>query len=115
MAEPKTEAQLKFLASLAYVEEAATGVQGWWVGLTDIGHEGKWVWQVLCIYYLRKALSIGGSNMPKWQVSLCFWASSFTPDIHIHNPIHCGPVPMKRTTKVSLLFQCGNLEAIVAL
>ena len=83
MAEPKTEAQLKFLASLAYVEEAATGVQGWWVGLTDIGHEGKWV----------------------WQVSFCFGASTFTPVIHIHNPIHCGPVPMKRATMVSLLFQ----------
>ena len=48
LAEPKTEEQLNFLTSLAYVEEAATGVQGWWVGLTDLGHEGEWVWQVCC-------------------------------------------------------------------
>ena len=46
MAEPKTAEQLNFLTSLAYVEEAATGVQGWWVGLADLGHEGQWVWQV---------------------------------------------------------------------
>jgi len=46
LAEPKSEEQLNFLTSLAYVEEAATGVQGWWVGLADLGHEGEWVWQV---------------------------------------------------------------------
>jgi len=46
LAEPKTEDQLNFLTSLAYVEEMATGVQGWWVGLADLGHEGEWVWQV---------------------------------------------------------------------
>merc|ERR1712172_376799 len=46
LAEPKTEDQLTFLTSLAYVEELATGVQGWWVGLADLGHEGEWVWQV---------------------------------------------------------------------
>ena len=46
LAEPKTEEQLNFLTSLAYVEEMATGVQGWWVGLADLGHEGEWVWQV---------------------------------------------------------------------
>ena len=46
LAEPKTEEQLNLLTSVAYVEEAVTGVQGWWVGLADLGHEGKWVWQV---------------------------------------------------------------------
>merc|ERR1719278_2412745 len=46
LAEPKTEEQLNFVTSLAYVEEMATGVQGWWVGLADLGHEGEWVWQV---------------------------------------------------------------------
>merc|ERR1712130_113081 len=46
LAEPKTKEQLNFLTSLAYLEEAATGVQGWWVGLADLGHEGEWVWQV---------------------------------------------------------------------
>ena len=42
LAKPKTEEQLNFLTSLAYVEEAVTGVQGWWVGLADISHEGNW-------------------------------------------------------------------------
>merc|ERR1719341_2436766 len=46
LAEPKTEEQLNLLTSVAYVEEAVTGVQGWWVGLADLGHEGEWVWQV---------------------------------------------------------------------
>ena len=48
------EEQLNFLTSLTYVEEMATGVQGWWVGLADLGHEGDWVWQV-CF----KMLSLG--------------------------------------------------------
>ena len=43
-----SEEQLNFLTSLAYVEEMATGVQGGWVGLADLGHEGEWVWQVSC-------------------------------------------------------------------
>ena len=43
-----SEEQLNFLTSLTYVEEMANGVQGWWVGLADLGHEGEWVWQVSC-------------------------------------------------------------------
>ena len=59
MAEPKTEEQLNFLTSLAYVEEAATGVQGWWVGLADLGHEGEWVWQVFNVVIFFEMLFWG--------------------------------------------------------
>ena len=73
MAEPKTEEQLNFLTSLAYVEEMATGVQGWWVGLADLGHEGEWVWQVsskfafVCFFSFTSlvwhAIVVGGKLM----------------------------------------------------
>ena len=65
LAEPKTEEQLNFLTSLAYVEEMATGVQGWWVGLADLGHEGEWVWQVCC-----KILSLGLKFHDCWGTKL---------------------------------------------
>ena len=59
MAEPKTEDQLNFLTSLADVEEMATGVQGWWVGLADLGHEGEWVWPVYaCIESFTDLMSL---------------------------------------------------------
>merc|ERR1712226_1063993 len=45
LAEPKTPEQLEFVSSVAYIEETHTGVQAWYVGLSDMGHEGEWVWQ----------------------------------------------------------------------
>jgi len=45
LAEPKTEEQAALLTSLAYLEQNIVGVQSWWLGLTDRGHEGRWVWQ----------------------------------------------------------------------
>jgi len=45
LAMPKSEEQLNFVTSLAYLEEGFTGIKGWWLGLTDLGHEGEWVWQ----------------------------------------------------------------------
>ena len=45
LAEPRTQEQLQFLSSLAFLEESLTGVRGWWVGLSDLGHEGGWAWQ----------------------------------------------------------------------
>ena len=59
LAEPKTEAQLTFLTSLAFMEEAVTGVQGWWVGLTDFGHEGEWVWQVSWCFVASTSIQLG--------------------------------------------------------
>ena len=33
------------LSLLGTLEIGLTGVDGWWVGLDDIGHEGVWTWE----------------------------------------------------------------------
>jgi len=45
LAEPKTTEQQSLLTSLAYVEQSQLGSISWWIGLTDQGHENRWVWQ----------------------------------------------------------------------
>jgi len=45
LAEPKNHSQILLLTSLAYVEESLLGPQNWWIGLTDQGHEGRYIWQ----------------------------------------------------------------------
>ena len=65
LAEPKTAEQLNFLTSLAYVEEAVTGVQGWWVGLADLGHEGEWVWQVSQLIFTLELCPFSWITHPK--------------------------------------------------
>jgi len=72
LAEPVTAEQLEFVTSMAYIEEGFTGVQGWWVGLTDLGHEGQWTWQ-----HSQKGASIDA------------WASS-CPDTSSHNTLDCA-------------------------
>merc|ERR1712215_4469 len=72
LAEPVTAEQLEFVTSMAYIEEGFTGVQGWWVGLTDLGHEGQWTWQ--------------HSQRP---ASIDAWASS-CPDTSSHNTRDCA-------------------------
>ena len=44
LAEPKTEEQMEFLRGIAELEADFYGVQNWWIGLTDSGHEGRWAW-----------------------------------------------------------------------
>jgi len=44
LAEPKTGDQMEFLAGFAGFEEDFTGIQNWWIGLSDVGHEGLWLW-----------------------------------------------------------------------
>merc|ERR1711892_1598756 len=44
LAEIQTQEQADFIASIAMVEENLTGVSSWWLGLTDMGHEGRWMW-----------------------------------------------------------------------
>jgi len=44
LAEIQTQEQADFIASIAMVEESLTGVSSWWLGLTDMGHEGRWMW-----------------------------------------------------------------------
>jgi len=44
LAEIQTEKQADFIASVAMLEESLTGIDTWWIGLTDMGHEGRWSW-----------------------------------------------------------------------
>jgi len=45
LAEVKTEEEHEFLKSTtAFVEEFIGKLQ-WWIGLTDVGHEGNWIWE----------------------------------------------------------------------
>jgi len=45
LAEIKTEAQQQYLMSVAFLEEDILGTKSWFIGLSDQGHEGRWVWQ----------------------------------------------------------------------
>jgi len=45
LAEVKTEAQQQYLMSVAFLEEDILGTKSWFIGLSDQGHEGRWVWQ----------------------------------------------------------------------
>ena len=36
---------MEFLSGIAVVVEPFTKIERWWVGLSDIGHEGEWYWQ----------------------------------------------------------------------
>merc|ERR1712013_921014 len=44
LAEIQTQEQAELIASIAMVEESLTGVGSWWIGLTDMSHEGRWMW-----------------------------------------------------------------------
>jgi len=45
LAEPRSQAQADFLGSLADIEFEILGLKSWWVGLSDQGHEGRWIWE----------------------------------------------------------------------
>jgi len=45
LAEPKNQDQVDMLAGLAQLEFDILGLDSWWIGLTDQGHEGRWVWE----------------------------------------------------------------------
>ena len=40
LAEVRTSSQLSLLSGLAGMEEEFYGIQNWWIGLSDLGHEG---------------------------------------------------------------------------
>jgi len=42
LAEPN---QMDFLTGLAGLEADFTGIRNWWIGLSDLNHEGIWIWQ----------------------------------------------------------------------
>ena len=45
LAEPASLEQMEFLTGIAEVEETFTDIKTWWIGMSDIGHEGLWTWQ----------------------------------------------------------------------
>jgi len=45
LAETLTEDWSNLLTSIAGIESEVLGVEYWWLGLSDLGHEGRWVWQ----------------------------------------------------------------------
>jgi len=44
LAEIKSQEQNNFVESMAIIEENYSGVQSWWLGLSDMAHEGRWMW-----------------------------------------------------------------------
>jgi len=44
LAEPITTRQAMFLKELAILEASFTGIGYWYIGLTDLGREGEWLW-----------------------------------------------------------------------
>lgn len=77
LAEPKTVDQMAFLSGLASLEEAFTGIHSWWIGLTDLGHEGVWLW-----------------SHTNEVVTTSFWAKG-SPNNRTHNSMDCGYIDHK--------------------
>jgi len=44
LAEPTSQTQIEFLSELAILEGSFTGIGFWYIGLTDLGREGDWMW-----------------------------------------------------------------------
>jgi len=44
LAEPITQSEAEFLAEIATLEGSFTGITYWYIGLTDLGREGDWLW-----------------------------------------------------------------------
>ena len=67
------------------MEETFTGVQGWWVGLSDLGHEGEWVWQVRMSYssfYSHLQFTREDANNLPWDTNY--------PDVQTPNSKDCA-------------------------
>jgi len=45
LAEITTEGQQQYLISVASLEEDILGTQSWFIGLSNLGNDGRWVWQ----------------------------------------------------------------------
>jgi len=44
LAEPKTIRESEFVEDLAMFSQQLTGISNWFLGLSDLGHEGTWLW-----------------------------------------------------------------------
>jgi len=74
LAQPQTQKQMEFLHGLAEVYAQFTGVYNWWLGLSDIGHEGMWAW----VHTLE-------------EVTETFWADG-SPNTEDENILDCGSI-----------------------
>jgi len=72
LAEPKTLRQMEFLTGLAELEAEFYGPREWWLGLSDSGHEGTWVW-----------------THSYQEVSETFWVSG-SPSYQAGNDLDCA-------------------------
>ena len=45
LAEPQTDQHMEFLLNRVQALQSFTDIQQWWIGLTDNGKEGAWIWQ----------------------------------------------------------------------
>jgi len=74
LAQPQTQEQMEFLHGLAEMYAQFTGVYNWWLGLTDVGHEGIWEW-----------------NHTMEEVTETFWAAG-SPNTEDGNILDCGSI-----------------------
>merc|ERR1712126_640174 len=74
LAQPQTQKQMEFLHGLAEVYAQFSGVYIWWLGLSDIGHEGMWAW----VHTLE-------------EVTETFWADG-SPNTEDENILDCGSI-----------------------
>jgi len=93
LAQPQTLAQMEFLTGLAEVYTTLTGVHNWWLGLSDIGHEGIWEW----VHTME-------------EVSETYWAAG-SPSGEAGNTLDCGSVSLSTGKLLWRDLDCRALEA----
>merc|ERR1712126_62185 len=78
LAQPQTQDQMEFLHGLAQVYAQFTGVYNWWLGLSDMGHEGIWEW----LHTME-------------EVTDTFWADG-SPNTEDGNILDCGSIQLSQ-------------------
>jgi len=78
LAQPQTQKQMEFLHGLAQVYAQFTGVYNWWLGLSDMGHEGIWEW----LHTME-------------EVTDTFWADG-SPNTEDGNILDCGSIQLSQ-------------------
>jgi len=77
LAEPQSMLQIEFLSELASLEGGFTGIGYWYLGLTDLGREGDWLW----VHH-------------DTEVELDLWGPQ-SPSNKSHNTEDCGLMVLK--------------------
>jgi len=78
LAEPSTTRQSEFLNELTILEAELTGINYWYIGLTDLGREGEWFW-------MHSRAGVGASS----------WAQN-RPRSTAENRADCGVLAAKK-------------------